>query len=573
MRSASTRIDHGGLAAGRAQQPGSAVFGASLTLAQAARDELSARVGRNKQLALLAAIMGSFVAGLDATAVNVALPAIRDDLGGGLAGQQWVSNAYLLTLGSLILIGGSLGDIFGERRVFSIGVGRLRSRLGAVRRRAEHRAAGRRSRLQGAFGALLTPSALALIISTFPAAERGAAIGSWTAWAGIATVIGPLVGGYLVDAVSWRLIFAINVPFVALTLALICSVGARPRAAAGARARVDWLGAVLTFLGLAGPGARAHPPAGRRLEQPAGLGARDSAGVALLGLFLLHERRTPRRCCRSASSSGATSPSATCETFAMYGGLSVTFFFLVLFLQQVAGYDALQAGLALMPATLVMFALSKRIGRLADRVGPRLFMGFGPLIAALGLALMLRIDADLDYFTDLLPALAALRARAVVHGRTADRGRALRRRRVQRRHRVRRQQRDRAHRRPAGASRPSAPSSRAQFNSSLDRQPVRPARSRRRAQAAVERGAQPDVRERRSGRRRPGGGAGGAVGLGARLPRRPRHLGRARRARRRARPGRHPQPPPRRALPGLPGRATGGPAARHGPNPAPLVEA
>ena len=358
---------------------------------------------RTKQLALLAAIMGSFVAGLDATAVNVALPAIRDDLGGGLAGQQWVSNAYLLTLGSLILIGGSLGDIFGERRVFSIGVAGFGavSVLCAVAPSIELLVAGRA--LQGAFGALLTPSALALIVSTFPAAERGAAIGSWTAWAGIATVIGPLVGGYLVDAVSWRLIFAINVPFVALTLALIfTSVPARARGAA--RTPVDWLGAVLTFLGLAGPvlALIRQPVVGWSSPQVWVPGA---AGVALLGLFLLHERRTPAPMLPLDLFERRNFAAGNLETFAMYGGLSVTFFFLVLFLQQVAGYDALEAGLALMPATLVMFALSKRIGRLADRVGPRLFMGLGPLTAALGLALMLRIDADLDYVTDLLPAL------------------------------------------------------------------------------------------------------------------------------------------------------------------------
>ena len=185
--------------------------------------------------------MGSFVAGLDATAVNVALPAIRADLGGGLAGQQWVSNAYLLTLGSLILVGGSLGDIFGERRVFSLGVAGFGavSVLCAAAPSIELLVAGRA--LQGAFGALLTPSALALIISAFPADERGAAIGSWTAWSGIATVIGPLVGGYLVDAVSWRLIFAINVPFVALTLLLIfASVPARERGRARACASTGW---------------------------------------------------------------------------------------------------------------------------------------------------------------------------------------------------------------------------------------------------------------------------------------------------------------------------------------------
>ena len=359
--------------------------------------------GRQKQLALLAAIMGSFVSGLDATAVNVALPAIRSDLGGGLAGQQWVSNAYLLTLGSLILVGGSLGDLYGERRVFSIGVGGfgLVSVVCAVAPNIDFLIAGRA--LQGAFGALLTPSALALIIATFPAAERGMAIGSWTAWSGIATVIGPLVGGYLVDALSWRLIFAINVPFVAVTLMLIAlAVPARARDVA--RVRLDWLGAVLTFLGLAGPvmALIRQPVVGWSSVEVWGSGI---AGVALLGIFLWHEQRTPAPMLPLGLFKRRNFAIGNLETFAMYGGLSVTFFFLVLFLQQVAGYDALHAGLALMPSTLVMFALSKRAGRLADRFGPRLFMGLGPLISALGLGLMLRVHADLNYFTDLLPPL------------------------------------------------------------------------------------------------------------------------------------------------------------------------
>ena len=188
-----------------------------------------------KQLALVAAIMGSFVAGLDATAVNVALPAIRADLGGGLAGQQWVSNAYLLALGSLILVGGSLGDVFGERRVFSIGVAGFGvvSLLCAIAPNIEVLIACRA--LQGGFGALLTPSALAVIVAAFPPEERGAAIGSWTAWAGIATVVGPLAGGFLVDAVSWRLIFAVNIPFVVITLMLVARAVPRARRRYGAR--------------------------------------------------------------------------------------------------------------------------------------------------------------------------------------------------------------------------------------------------------------------------------------------------------------------------------------------------
>ncbi len=358
---------------------------------------------RRKQLALVAAIMGSFVAGLDATAVNVALPAIREDLGGGLAGQQWVSNAYLLTLGSLILVGGSLGDVFGERRVFSLGVAGfgLVSFLCAVAPSIELLVAGRA--LQGAFGALLTPSALAVIIAAFPQSERGAAIGSWTAWSAIATVIGPLAGGYLVDAVSWRLIFAVNVPFVVLTLVLISfAVPARERGLA--HARVDWLGAGLTFLGLAGPvlALIRQPDAGWSSPEVWGPGI---GGLALLGVFLAHERRTREPMLPLGLFARRNFAVGNIQTFVMYAGLSVTFFFLVLFLQEVAGYDALQAGLALMPATLVMFALSRRFGRLADRIGPRLLMGLGPLTAAAGMALMLRLGADLDYFAELLPAL------------------------------------------------------------------------------------------------------------------------------------------------------------------------
>jgi len=267
---------------------------------------------RRKRLALVAAIMGSFVAGLDATAINVVLPAIRVDLGGGLAGQQWVSNAYLLTLGSLILVGGSLGDVFGERRVFSIGVAGfgLVSGLCAIAPTIELLIAGRA--LQGAFGALLTPSALAVIIAAFPPAERGAAIGAWTAWAGIATVIGPLAGGYLVDAVSWRLIFAINVPFVALTLLLISlAVPARERGAA--HAHVDWPGAGLTFLGLAGPvlALIRQPVVGWSSPEVWGPGL---GGLALLGAPSSSTSGTPpSRCCRWGSSGGATSPSATCR--------------------------------------------------------------------------------------------------------------------------------------------------------------------------------------------------------------------------------------------------------------------
>jgi EmrB/QacA subfamily drug resistance transporter len=354
--------------------------------------------GRHKRLALIAAIMGSFVAGLDATAVNVALPSIRADLGGGLAGQQWVPNAYLLSLGSLILVGGSLGDVFGERRVFSIGVGgfgvvsllcALSPSIGAL---VVLRA------VQGVFGSLLLPSSLAVIVHAFPRDERGGAIGTWTAWSGIATVIGPLFGGWLVDAVSWRLIFAINVPFVIATLALI-SIAAPARAPAAA-SRVDWTGAVLTFLGLCGPvlALIRQPSVGWGSPQ---VWATGIAGLVLLGAFLWHEQHTPQPMLPLGLFRRHNFTVGNAETFLMYAGLGVTFFLLTLFLQEVAGYSALKAGIAQTPPTIVMFLLAKRMGALADRFGPRLFMGAGPLVAAAGLAMMTGLGAHISYVVDL----------------------------------------------------------------------------------------------------------------------------------------------------------------------------
>jgi EmrB/QacA subfamily drug resistance transporter len=359
-------------------------------------------VTRDKRLVLIAAIMGTAVVSVDSTVVNVALPSIRADLGGGLAGQQWIANGYLLTLSSLILVAGSLGDLFGERRVFSIGVAgfgvasvvcALAPSIGAlVAARA----------LQGVFGALLTPAGLAVIAAAFPPAERGRAVGLWTAWGGIGIVAGPLIGGQLVDSASWRWIFAINVPLVLATLWLVARAVPETRPRAGVR--LDVLGALLCAFGLAGFtfGLIEQPLHG--WGSPVVFGPLVG-GAALFASFIAHELRTAEPMLPLALFRRRNFSVTNIETLAMYAGLGMLFFFLVVFLQQTAGYSALAAGTATLPVTLVMFALSGRFGGLADRHGPRLFLAVGPLVAAGGLALMQRVDVNADYASQLLPAL------------------------------------------------------------------------------------------------------------------------------------------------------------------------
>jgi EmrB/QacA subfamily drug resistance transporter len=357
-----------------------------------------------KRVTLVACILGSGIALLDGTVVNVALPTIQRELGGGLAAQQWVVNGYLLTLGSLILIGGSLGDMYGERRVFAIGVSAFgaASLLCALAPSIGVLVAARA--LQGIAGALLVPSSLAVIVNTFPADERGSAIGTWTAWGGIAGVLGPLAGGELLALASWRWIFVINVPLAAacvwLILAAIPPLPARGRAGR----RVDYPGAILCALGLAGP-------VFALIEQPR-LGWSSPAvvvsliaGFALLAGFTLYESRANDPMLPLALFRRRNFSAGNVETLAMYAGLAIVFFFLILFLQQIGGYTPLKSGLATLPVTLVMFFLSRRFGALADRYGPRFFMGVGPLIGAGGLLLFQATGVQADYLSEVLPPL------------------------------------------------------------------------------------------------------------------------------------------------------------------------
>src|ERR687892_379275 len=246
-------------------------------------------------------------------------------------------------------------------------------------------------------------AALAVIVANFAPAERGKAVGAWTAWGGIGTVLGPLIGGQLVDTASWRWIFAINVPIVLVTMILILRVVPQARER-DPNARVDVVGALLCALGLAGMTFGL-------IEQPLrGWGAPAVAlplavGAVLFAAFLVWEARTSHPMLPLTLFRRHNFAAGNIETFAMYGGLGVLFFLLVLFLQQIAGYSALAAGTSSLPVTLLMFALSMRFGALADRFGPRFFMGVGPLVTAAGLALFLRLDQDVSYLTDLLPAL------------------------------------------------------------------------------------------------------------------------------------------------------------------------
>jgi EmrB/QacA subfamily drug resistance transporter len=355
-----------------------------------------------RRLALLAAILASSIAAIDSSAVNVALPAIRRSLGGGFAAQQWVANAYLLTLGALILLAGSLTDRLGERRVFNAGVAGfgIGSLICALSPSIAVLIIARA--LQGVSGAMLTPSALAIIVAVFPVDERAGAIGRWTAWGGIGILIGPLLGGEIIALASWRWIFLINLPLVAAALALARVVPGRVQ---GSRqTRVDLAGAGLAAAGLGGISFSL-------IEQPV-LGWADPAialslagGLIVFGAFIAWERRTRDPMLPLGMFARRNFSVANAQTFAMYGAIGLLGFFVTIYLQQVAGYSPLKAGVTGIVPVLVMFVLSPRLGALADRFGARPFLIVGPLIVAAGFGLMQRYGTSVSLLGDVVPAL------------------------------------------------------------------------------------------------------------------------------------------------------------------------
>lgn len=359
-------------------------------------------VGRQTRV-LVVAILASFVAFLDGSVVNVALPAITLEFGGGLTLQQWVVDAYLVTLGAFMLLAGSLADTFGRPLVMRIGVigFGVASVLCALAPSGGVLIAMRAA--QGLAAALLVPTSLALIMSSFSGEAQGRAIGRWTAWTSLAMIAGPILGGVFVDTLSWRFVFAINVLPIAVVLWLLAGVSepARPQRAS----RIDLLGGALGAVALGGIVFALIEQERLGWAHP-GVWLPAAAGVACLAGFLWRESR-------------ARAPMLPLELFRVrnfwvgnlatafvYGALGLGPLILILFLQEIAGFPATLAGAALIPPTLILLAASSAFGRLAARMGPRLFMAVGPLVGAVGFVLLLvSIQERVDYVTQVLPGL------------------------------------------------------------------------------------------------------------------------------------------------------------------------
>jgi EmrB/QacA subfamily drug resistance transporter len=349
------------------------------------------------------AVLASFVAFLDGSVVNLALPAIGREFGGGLALQQWVVDGYLLTLGALILVAGAISDQFGRLSVLRMGLAvfAVSSVLCAVAPSGWVLVAARL--LQGVGAAFLVPSSLAMINARFSGAAQSRAIGTWTAWTGTAFVIGPLLGGVLVDALNWRWIFGVNIVPLAVTLYLTTKLSA-DEVAADRSARIDVVGAVLNAVGLTG--AVYALIEGQRLgfSHPAVVFTL-AAGVVCLIAFPWWERRTPHPMMPLHIFAARNFAVGNLATVFLYAALSLGMLIVALFLQETAGLSATQAGLATLPIPVLSFFLARRFGTLAGIHGPRLYMAAGPLIAAIGYLLMMTSREPFNFWTQMLPGL------------------------------------------------------------------------------------------------------------------------------------------------------------------------
>jgi EmrB/QacA subfamily drug resistance transporter len=368
----------------------------------AASEPLSLSSGRGRWV-VAATVLGSGIAMLDATVVGIALPSIGRDFHGGVGTLQWVVTGYTLTLAAFLLLGGALGDHYGRRRVFAIGVAwfAVASALCGIAPTSGFLIAARA--VQGIGGALLAPGSLAILQTSFRADDRARAIGAWSGLAGVASAAGPLVGGYLLAIGSWRWVFFINLPVSAAVLVITARHVPESRDPS-ATGRVDIVGASLAVVFLAGLTYGLIEAPTRGWTSPAVVACLVVAAVSAPVFLVVEHRRAkpmlPLGLFRSRQFSGANG-----VTFAVYGALGGALFLLPVELQIVKGYSPLEAGISLLPLTLVMLAFSARSGALSARIGPRLQMTVGPLIVGAGLFLLVRATNPGSYWTQVFPAV------------------------------------------------------------------------------------------------------------------------------------------------------------------------
>jgi EmrB/QacA subfamily drug resistance transporter len=352
---------------------------------------------------LAATVLGSGIAALDATVVGIALPAIGRDFHAPVDSMQWVVDAYTLTLAGLLLLGGALGDSFGRRKVFVIGtVWFALASLACGLAPDAGFLIGARA-VQGVGAALLTPGSLAILQASFAPDDRSKAIGAWSGLGGVATAVGPFLGGWLISAVSWRLVFFINLPIAAVVVAIATRHVPESRAPAP-RPPLDLPGAVMISLALAGITYGLITASGHGWAAPSVLAAL-AVGLVLFGLFLDAERRGSHPMLPLGLFRVRQFSAANAVTFVVYGALGGALFLVPVVLQEVSGYSALDAGVATLPVTVIMLTLSARSAALAAKIGPRLQMTVGPLVIAAGLALFARLHGSGDYLTQVLPAV------------------------------------------------------------------------------------------------------------------------------------------------------------------------